>query len=171
MCIDLDFGDGMRVMQTECGMPVIIDDGGRKQSRLKNKPSVVGDCVTRAVAIAAQLSYSQVWLDLTEINSKNRMTKRTSKRAKQDADTGVYTSRKAFKDYMLSLGFKWVPTMSIGSGCQVHLRPGDLPSKGRLVVRLSKHVCAVVDGVVYDSHDPCRDGTRCVYGYWIFLGS
>lgn len=25
---------------------------------------------------------------------------------------------------------------------------------------------AVVDGVVRDTHDPSRDGTRCVYGYW-----
>jgi hypothetical protein len=25
---------------------------------------------------------------------------------------------------------------------------------------------AVVDGVVRDTHDSSRDGTRCVYGFW-----
>jgi hypothetical protein len=57
--------------------------------------------------------------------------------------------------------------MFIGQGCKVHLREGELPM-GRLVVNLSKHFTAVIDGVVYDTHDPTRDGTRCVYGYWIF---
>jgi hypothetical protein len=36
----------------------------------------------------------------------------------------------------------------------------------RDVARLSRHLCAVVDGVVHDTFDPSRDGTRCVYGYW-----
>jgi hypothetical protein len=56
--------------------------------------------------------------------------------------------------------------MQIGSGCQVHMRDGELPSDGPLVLSLSKHYCAVVDGVIRDTHDPSRDGTRCVYGYW-----
>lgn len=37
---------------------------------------------------------------------------------------------------------------------------------GRLVVSVSKHLTAVVDGVIHDRYDPSRDGTRCVYGYW-----
>lgn len=59
------------------------------------------------------------------------------------------------------------PTMAIGSGCKVHLRADELPT-GRLVVSVSKHLVAVVDGVVHDTHDPRRGGTRCVYGYWTF---
>jgi hypothetical protein len=74
-------------------------------------------------------------------------------------------SRKWFKDYMLSLGFTWTPTMTIGKGCTVHLRPDELPPGG-LVVSLSRHYAAVIDGVVHDIFDPSRDGTRCVYGYW-----
>ena len=35
--------------------------------------------------------------------------------------------------------------------------------------RLSGHLAAVIDGVVHDIHDCSRDGTRCVYGY--FIGS
>jgi hypothetical protein len=55
--------------------------------------------------------------------------------------------------------------MQIGSGCQVHLAADELPP-GRIIVRLSKHYAAVVDGVLHDTHDCSRDGTRCVYGYF-----
>ncbi|MDM3928731.1 hypothetical protein QRB35_22225 [Mycobacterium intracellulare subsp. chimaera] len=66
---------------------------------------------------------------------------------------------------MADLGWLWVPTMHIGSGCRVHLRADQLPS-GRLVVSVSRHTVAVLDGIIHDTHDPTRDGTRCVYGYY-----
>jgi len=34
------------------------------------------------------------------------------------------------------------------------------------VVACSKHYTAVIDGVIHDTHDPSRDGTRAVYGYY-----
>ena len=55
--------------------------------------------------------------------------------------------------------------MAIGSGCTVHLRADELPP-GRLIVGVSRHTTAVINGVVHDTHDPTRGGTRCVYGYW-----
>lgn len=55
--------------------------------------------------------------------------------------------------------------MFIGVGCRVHLQADELPS-GRLIVSLSKHVTAIINGVVHDTHDPSRGGNRCVYGYW-----
>jgi len=45
------------------------------------------------------------------------------------------------------------------------LRADELPS-GRLVVSVSKHLTAVVDGVIHDTHDCSRVEARCVYGYW-----
>jgi hypothetical protein len=56
--------------------------------------------------------------------------------------------------------------MKIGTGCKVHLKDGEIPSYGRLVLSLSKHYSCVIDGVIHDTHDPSRDGDRCVYGYW-----
>jgi hypothetical protein len=75
----------------------------------------------------------------------------------------------------------------------VHLADGELPA-GRLVVAVSKHYTAVIDGVIHDTHNPSRStswtiepdkgqelkanqgrnengvwtevGGRCVYGYW-----
>jgi hypothetical protein len=37
---------------------------------------------------------------------------------------------------------------------------------GRLIVSVSKHYTAVIDSVLYDTHDPTRGKSRCVYGYW-----
>jgi hypothetical protein len=34
--------------------------------------------------------------------------------------------------------------MKIGQGCRVHLRAGELPD-GKLVVRVSRHMVAVID--------------------------
>jgi hypothetical protein len=56
--------------------------------------------------------------------------------------------------------------MLVGSGCKVHLKADELPS-GRLVVRVSKHMTTMVDGVVHDIANCSRGGTRAVYGYFI----
>lgn len=68
---------------------------------------------------------------------------------------------------METLGGKWQPTMTIGSGCKVHLKDGELPD-GRIVCRLSGHVVAIINGVVNDTYEDDRNGIRCVYGYWKF---
>ena len=57
--------------------------------------------------------------------------------------------------------------MFIGSGTTVHLKADELP-KGRIICNVSKHYTAVVDGVIQDTYDPSRRGTRAVYGYWIW---
>ena len=62
-------------------------------------------------------------------------------------------------------GWRWVPCMTIGSGCKVHLRADELPD-GNLIVRLSRHLACVRNGVLHDNHDSSRGGTRCCYGYY-----
>lgn len=135
-------------------------DGGRMAAGFRGQAS---DCVARAVAIASKLPYADVYNHLADGNASER---RKGKRGSRSARNGISTNKKWFKDYMESLGFSWVPTMSIGSGCKVHVRADELPS-GRLVLMLSKHAAAFIDGVLYDDHDSSRNGTRCVYGYWI----
>lgn len=143
----------------------VFNDGGRALAGFKGS---TGDCVARAIAIAAALPYKDVYARLAEGTGNQRATSRVKKQAKS-ARNGIYTTRKWFKDYMSELGFVWVPTMTIGSGCKVHLSHRELPS-GRLVVMLSKHAAAVVDGVLYDTYDSSRGGSRCVYGYWKLEG-
>ena len=137
------------------------DDGGRADAGFKGN---AGDCVCRAIAIAAVLPYQQVYDRLAEGNATQRRSKHTPKQGRT-ASTGIYVKRKWFKDYMIELGFVWTPTMEIGSGCLIHLRADELP-RGRLVCNVSKHSVAVIDGVIHDTFNPSRDGTRCVYGYW-----
>ncbi len=145
-------------------MRVVIDDGGRAEAGFKG---TAGDCVARAIAIAAQLPYRQVYDALAAGNAGQRKTARSPRSSgRRTAREGIEVKRQWFKDYMSSLGFVWVPTMSVGSGTSVHLAEGELPA-GRLVVRVTKHVTAVIDGVIHDDHDPSREGTRAVYGYWI----
>jgi hypothetical protein len=152
-------------------IPVLVwkdDDGGRKAAGHKGR---AGDCVCRAIAIAAKLPYQEVYDRLAEGNATQRRSKREMRRPKagktkaRTASNGISVKRKWFKDYMAQLGFAWTPTMFIGSGCTVHALAGELP-KGRLILSVSGHWAACIDGVIHDTHDPSRGGTRCVYGYW-----
>lgn len=151
----------------------VFDDGGRAEAGFRGKAD---DCVARAVAIAANLPYADVYASIAKGVGAERGSKGASARR------GVHIRRKWFRDYMCSLGFNWVPTMRIGTGCTTHLSHGELPM-GRLVVSLSKHTAAVLDGVIHDTFDPSRetqiidpDGRvriahRCVYGYWVLSGA
>ena len=135
-----------------------FDDGGRTAAGSKGR---TGDCVVRSIAIASGLPYQEVYDKVNHLALRERTGKR--KRGKSNARTGVYkgTTHKLLE----SLGWRWTPTMEIGSGCKVHMRENELPS-GRLIVSVSGHLTVVIDGVIHDTHDPSRRGTRCVYGYW-----
>lgn len=149
-------------------MKFIFDDGGRVEAGYKG---LTGDCVCRAISIAAERPYKEVY-DL--INQYSKMEKPSKRRkGKSNARTGVYrtTTRKVMEHY----GWEWVPTMKIGQGCKVHLQEDELP-KGRLVVKVSHHLTAVIDGVIHDTYDPNErydlngdriTTNRCVYGYYV----
>ena len=140
-----------------------FNDGGRVAAGYKGS---AGDCVVRSVAIATGLPYQEIYDLVNKLSARERTGKR--KRGTSNARTGVHKS--AIKWLMESLGWQWTPTMHIGSGCRVHLKANELPS-GRLVVSVSKHLTAVADGVIHDTHDCSRGETRCVYGYWQDAGS
>jgi len=134
-----------------------FNDGGRKKAGFVG---TTGDCVCRSIAIALELPYKTVYDDMNNLiasKRKTRLQKRSSSRS------GVF--KKFYKEYLESKGWEWVATMQIGSGCKVHLKASELP-QGRIIARVTKHLCAVVDGVINDTHDPSRNGTRCVYGYF-----
>lgn len=143
-------------------MDCIFDDGGRQKAGYKG---AAGDCVARSIAIVTRLPYVDVYKALATGMGSMRKSRRTGRERPASARNGIPTSATWFKRYMVELGFTWVPTMAIGSGCKVHLTSGELPA-GRLVVSLSRHYTAVIDGVIHDTFNPQRDGQRCVYGYW-----
>lgn len=146
-------------------MKFVFDDGGRAAAGFKGK---TGDCVCRAIAIATETPYKEVYDLINEYGKQEKKGLKTRKGNsyngnRSSARTGVYkdTTRKI----LATLGWKYIPTMGIGTGCKVHLREDELP-KGRIIVKLSKHCAAVIDGVLHDTYDCTRDGTRCVYGYY-----
>ncbi len=139
-------------------MTFIFNDGGRAEAGFHGR---AGDCVVRAIAIATGKPYREVYDALNALAATERIG--TRKRKKSSSREGVF--RQTYSRYLRSLGWRWTPTMSIGSGCKVHLRVCELP-RGALVVRLSRHLTAVIDGELHDTHDCSRGGTRCVYGYF-----
>lgn len=171
-------------------MNFIYNDGGRAAAGYKGH---TGDCVCRSICIATGLPYKEIYNRLAQGNATQRRSKHTTK-GRKTAAHGINTTRQWFKDYMKELGFQWVPTMKIGQGCKVHLNENELP-KGKLVVAVSKHYTAVIDGVIHDIYNPSERGStvyplgctdlpkgavlmengngyvyapeRCVYGYYI----
>ena len=142
-------------------MKLVINDGGREAAGYKGRAS---DCVARAITIVTGKPYAEVYGRLAQETGAQRASKRTKKRS-ASARSGINTKRKWFDAYMAELGLEWTPTMKIGQGCKVHLKADELPP-GRLVVAVSKHYTAMIDGELHDIYDCSRDGTRCVYGYW-----
>lgn len=165
-----------------------LNDGGRAAAGYKGQ---TGDCAVRSISIATGMGYQAAY-DLVMRHCKaERPSKR--RRGKSHPRTGVHAV--TMQAAMAELGWTWVPTMGIGTGCTVHLDPDELPA-GRIICRVSKHFCAVLDGVLHDTHNAANRGTtvfpegfpenelpagadrlegggwvhrprRCVYGYWM----
>jgi hypothetical protein len=146
----------------------IKDDGGRSKSGIPGADKKVGDCVARAIAIAAEKDYREVHdaLVVRNIEYAKRDNSAYGKRIRRrggvnafDADHGC--SDKAYGPYLESLGWKFTST----KGQRIKLRADELPP-GRLIVRVSRHLVAVIDGVIRDTHDSGGAGRRPVTGYW-----
>lgn len=144
----------------------VQNDGGRAKAGYKGS---TGDCVVRAIAIAAQLPYQKVYDTLFEMNKEFAAKSRSRAAKRVRGDGGTPRNGSFYHTYhplILSLGFDWVPTMRVGQGMTHHVRSDELP-KGRLILRLSKHLAAFIDGALHDTYDCSREGNRGVYGYYI----
>ena len=109
----------------------VKNDGGRVASGFTGK---AGDCVVRPISTATELLTISNDADPTWINATMPKTKGRKTAGIHSAANGIYTESVHFKRYMVQLGFMWVPTMTVGSGCLVHLRAVELP-KGRTITR------------------------------------
>lgn len=139
-------------------MPWCYDDGGRAAAGYRG---TAGDCAVRAAAIATGSDYAALYERINAVAKNERLGRR--RRTRSSARNGVH--RDTLHTVLAEHGFEWISLMGIGTGCTMRLTAGELPA-GRLVVRLSRHYAAVIDGVLHDTHDCSRGGTRCVYGYW-----
>jgi hypothetical protein len=134
-------------------MTYVHNDGGRSDAGYKGKTS---DCVCRAIAIAMGRTYDEIYAELTAASKafaaghRSRVARSIEKRG---GTPPCSPSRPP------SSGASASPAIPDRAGAS------ELPA-GRLIVCVSRHVVAVIDGVIHDNHDPSRGGTRCVYGYF-----
>lgn len=125
-------------------------DGGRSKYF---KADNVRDCVVRSIAIVTGLDYKEVYDTIRKIIGESPRN-------------GV--SNKSVRKIMDYFGGVWIPLSGIGTGCKAHLCAGEIPMDKKIICNISKHVVAVINGVIYDTYDCSRSGNRCVYGYWMF---
>ena len=128
-------------------MMLVYNDGGREAAGFRGK---TGDCAVRAMAIALELPYADVYRELAQAN-KDSGRKKSVRR-------GVM--KEVYSTVLSKYGWVW------HSAPKFHGRKArydDLPS-GRLIARMSKHFVAVIDGKLNDSWDSRH---KMVYGYWV----
>ena len=144
------------------------DDGGRAVAGHPTDRRY-GDCVCRAIAIATNLTYQEVYDDLEAGMRTQRRSKHETRN--RDPDHGVNVNRKWFRDYMCELGFVWHPV----GRCRRYFVQEAIPLRGRIIVLLHDHVSAVIDGVIHDTYHPAEATTAapCVrlHGYWRLKGT
>lgn len=141
------------------------NDGGRQLAGFKSHGSRTSDCGTRSFAIVAGRPYREVYDEIAALGASEKPMKPRNGRPvlPSHPNTGIFT--RTMKTLMAAHGWIWVPTMGIGTGCTVHMRASELPA-GALLICLSRHFTAVIDGVEQSTYDSSRAGMRCVYGYW-----
>lgn len=142
-------------METNKTLAFAYNDGGRSKYFKAKK---VGDCVTRAIAIATGKDYKEVYDTLYKLAVEK-------KRKNPSPRSGV--NKKVYRPYLESLGWRFVPLMEIGKGCTNHLAQDEIPMDKTIICRVSGHLTCVVNGVINDTYDCSRKGTRCVYGYYV----
>ena len=122
------------------------NDGGRSASGRKGH---AGDCVCRAIAIAMDRDYDEVYRELADANK--------AAGHKKSARNGIY--RKVYEAYLNQHGWVWHSAPKFDGRKARH---SDMPN-GVVIVRMARHIACVIDGVVHDTWDSRR---KMVYGYW-----
>jgi hypothetical protein len=146
-------------------MKWVYDDGGRWEAGYRSRR--VGDCVTRAIAIATAKPYQEVYEALRLASVSHAIVgyyngpshRRRYRKGYADPDKGIPDC--AYRSYLAALGWAHIPAQER----KVCLAAGELPN-GRLIVEVSKHLVAVIDGVIHDTHDCSAHGRRFVKGYF-----
>lgn len=121
-----------------------ITDAGRTSSR---RPRQTNDCTVRALALSVGLSYDEAYDYLA---AKGR-------KCGKGFHLEILLNKWPGVDKLSFPAKKGEPRMSLASFVTSH------PS-GTYVVRTAKHVQAVINGVIHDTH--ATRLSRCVYTAW-----
>jgi len=151
----------------EVAIPWVHNDGGYAGRTTKRGRFIPGNGVVRAIVIATGGNYHDVQRELQKLQGEYVRRARSSRitdRSDWIEDVGVYND--VSKKYLLDRGWRWTPTMHIGSGTTMHLTYEEIPDRPLFIARVSRNLVTVINGVVQDIYDPSRDGTRAIYGYY-----
>ena len=131
-------------------MKWVKDTGGREKYYRK---LTVGDCVVRAIAIANNMDYKVTYNIIKNYN--NGFSPRD----------GV--NRKYYEAALKDMGWEYIPCCGRGHvGEYVRFNEKELPTDEIIICKIDGHIAAVINGVLHDTYDCSRQGTRHVYGYW-----
>lgn len=132
----------------------VYTDGGREKAGFKG---TTGDCVIRAIAVATEKDYKEVYNDIYEATRKYAET-RNNKLArhlrnhpnKMSPREGVY--KEIYRPYLESLGWKYISDRQ-------RLNCNKFKS-GTYICRVTRHMTVVKNGKLYDSWNcsMARDG-------------
>jgi hypothetical protein len=151
----------------EVAIPWVHNDGGYAGRTTKRGRFIPGNGVVRAIAIATGGNYHDVNRELQNRQYEYVRGLRSGRIKEKGAsinEVGVWPD--VSKKYLLDNGWRWTPTMSIGSGTTMHLTYEEIPDRPLFIAKVSRGLVTVINGVVQDIGDPSREGTRAVYGYY-----
>ena len=144
-------------------MEYIYNDGGRS-NYFKGSTR---DCVVRAIAIASDMDYKEVY-DLIHQRQKEWANKSRSKaalRCRKNPSPRAGVWKQVYIPIIEELGFRWVSTCEVGSSDRTYLsRSGSTLPKGTLIVKTRRPLQCVKDHILYYTHSSFGN---MVYGYWI----
>lgn len=127
----------------------ICTDGGRASS---NRSKQKNDCTVRALAIARNLPYDEAYDVLKDAGRKSS----------RGFDFVKWIETQPWATKIAFPAVKGQRRMTPAQFCR------DFP-KGTFILRVTKHVFTVKDGVIYDAFENRPD--RCVYACWSVFSS
>ena len=119
-----------------------FNDGGRKAAGYTTE---VDDCALRSIAIALDKNYQQLNQELTILNRK-------------EVFSGCSISTVQFYLQKANWTYKKTP--------HTYLRRPFLPDNKTIILKLSKHITVLQNGLILDISNPADGGLRKVHGYW-----
>lgn len=152
-------------------LPFVKTDGGRAKAGFRG---TCGDCGTRALAIAGEHEYGEVYQQIASSKQwrlggsgyyRNRGTSPREGVDQCDMEAAMKTldKRGVWKRFeFATLAHHLRPKTSLANAwtSEFLVNRWDIPSVGTMIVNVPRHYFAVIDGVAYDSWDSQSDPTQ-----------
>lgn len=137
-------GVGLDGVAYDLKYPMLLDDSGRSKS---TRPKQKNDCTVRAIALVRGMGYDEAYDLMAEEGRK----------CSKGFDIVKWLKKQSWAKKMAFPAVKGERRMNPAKFCETY-------KEGKYICRVSKHVFAVIDGVVHDTFESRPD--RCIYTAW-----